>query len=64
MTCTFKRDTSSEDLLESIKSITEEMIEARLWCEKTTFEDMAAYAGSHVLITEKKECDHSWMKKS
>jgi hypothetical protein len=53
MTYTFPRDRSSEVIAESIKRVQEEMQEKGLMTEETTFEDMADYAGRHVVLTEK-----------
>ncbi len=57
MTYTFKRDRSSEIILEAMKMTQADMKEKGLWNDNTTFEDWANYAGSHVLITEKPKQD-------
>ncbi len=52
--CRFKRY-QSEDLLEGIKGVHAEMQAKGLITEETTFEEMADYAGRHILITENKD---------
>lgn len=47
----------ADDLIEGVKSIHEEMNEKGLLNESTTFEEMADYAGKHVLISERSETD-------
>lgn len=54
MTYTFKKDNSSEIILEGIKYAKEMMQKDGLFKETTTFEELADYAGRHVLITEQK----------
>lgn len=54
-TCTFKRITSSEDILKGMEQSKQKMIEEGLWNDNITFEEWSNYAGSHVIITESKE---------
>jgi len=54
-TCTFKRLTVMDDILEGIKGVHSEMQEKGLMTEETTFEDMSKYAGQHVILTERDE---------
>ncbi len=41
-----------DDLINGIKGVHKEMDEKGLLTETTTFEEMADYAGKHVLLTE------------
>jgi hypothetical protein len=54
-TIIFKRCDTSKTLLDGIHGVKNEMEEKKLLTDKTTFEDMANYAGKHVLLIEKKE---------
>ena len=56
-TCTFKRCTIGNDILEGMKKSKESMIKDGLWNEDTTFEEWSEYAGRHVLLTEQEESD-------
>ncbi len=53
---TFKRFKNPiETALEGFELVKEEMQEKGLLTDKTTFEEMADYAGKHVILTERKK---------
>ncbi len=51
-TYTFKRDTSSETILQGMEYSKEEMKRQGLWRDDITFEEWSNWAGSHVAIKE------------
>lgn len=51
-----------DDLVEGIKGVHKEMDEKGLLTETTTFEEMADYAGKHVLLTEMTEEEYEAKK--
>lgn len=54
-TCTFKKCDSSLVILEGMEATKQMMIKEGKWHENITLEEWSNYAGSHVIISEKKE---------